>query len=100
MDIKEKERHMVDWWSGNMEIFKQMGIKRDDFGRMVMQSRLLFRYGMIELLHKCHLMNLPLYVVSGGISEIIEACFYAILHNGEAEHHGESELRSFWHNHA
>jgi hypothetical protein len=32
--------------------------------------------------------------VSGGISEIIEACFYAIMHNGEIE--SEEVMHEYW----
>jgi hypothetical protein len=34
--------------------------------------------------------------VSGGISEIIEACFYAIMHNGEIE--SEEVMHKYWNN--
>ena len=40
--------------------------------------------------------SLPFYVVSGGISEIIEACFYAIMHNGEIE--SEEVMHEYWNN--
>jgi 2-hydroxy-3-keto-5-methylthiopentenyl-1-phosphate phosphatase len=92
--MEEKERHMVAWWEGNMELFKNIGIKHEDFGRMVLESRLLFRYGIVELLSHCHRMKLPIFIVSGGISEIIEASFFAILHNGETK---DAELADFWH---
>jgi 2-hydroxy-3-keto-5-methylthiopentenyl-1-phosphate phosphatase len=40
--------------------------------------------------------SLPFYIVSGGISEIIEACFYAIMHNGEIE--SEEVMHKYWNN--
>ncbi len=40
--------------------------------------------------------SLPFYIVSGGISEIIEACFYAIMHNGEIE--SEEVMHEYWNN--
>jgi 2-hydroxy-3-keto-5-methylthiopentenyl-1-phosphate phosphatase len=40
--------------------------------------------------------SLPFYIVSGGISEIIEACFYAIMHNGEIER--EEVMHKYWNN--
>jgi 2-hydroxy-3-keto-5-methylthiopentenyl-1-phosphate phosphatase len=42
------------------------------------------------------LKSLPFYVLSGGISEIIEACFYAIMHNGEIE--SEEVMHEYWNN--
>ena len=50
---------------------------------MVLNSRLILRHGIAEFLKLASRLDLPLLVVSGGISEIIEANFYAILHNGE-----------------
>jgi len=91
---QEKEKHMIAWWEGNMELFKELGIRKDDFGRIVLESRLLFRYGILDFLSHCHRMNLPLYIVSGGISEIIEATFYAVLHSGES---ADPDLKDFWH---
>jgi 2-hydroxy-3-keto-5-methylthiopentenyl-1-phosphate phosphatase len=40
--------------------------------------------------------SLPFFIVSGGISEIIEACFYAIMHNGEIE--SEEVMHEYWNN--
>ena len=40
--------------------------------------------------------SLPFYVVSGGISEIIESCFYAIMHNGEIE--SDEVMHEYWNN--
>ena len=62
-----------------------VGLKEEDYGMMALESRLLFRHGIAELLSFSISKSLPFYVVSGGISEIIEACFYAIMHNGEIE---------------
>ena len=64
----------------------------------MLASRLLFRYGITELMGLSHQLKLPFYIVSGGISEIIEASFYAILHNGETGHK-EQVLREFWDSH-
>lgn len=83
MPREEKEKHMLDWWDGNMKLFAEMRLKKEDYGKMVLESRLLFRHGISELLKFSQENSLPFYIVSGGISEIIEACFYAILHNGE-----------------
>jgi 2-hydroxy-3-keto-5-methylthiopentenyl-1-phosphate phosphatase len=75
-----------------MKLLANMRLKKEDYGMMVLESRLLFRHGITELLTMSHDLNLPFYIVSGGITEIIEACFSAIFHNGEAPEH----LRTFW----
>ncbi|TNV81255.1 hypothetical protein FGO68_gene15065 [Halteria grandinella] len=91
----EKSAHMIDWWEGNFNYFVQMGLKQEDHGNVVLNSRLLLRYGIQDFLSLGSKLDLPLYIVSGGISEIIEANFYAMLHNGET---GEAEegLREYW----
>lgn len=95
MSPEEKSVHMVDWWEGNFKYFIKMGLKREDHGNVVLNSRLLLRHGTEDFLKLNSKLDLPLYIVSGGISEIIEAHFYAILHNGEMGA-AEEELRVYW----
>ncbi len=85
---------MVDWWEGTMKLFANMRLKKEDYGMIVLESRILFRYGIAELLGLSHQLKLPFYIVSGGMAEIIEASFYAILHNGEIAN--EEIIRDFW----
>ena len=87
MDPDEKSKHMIDWWEGNFNYFIQMGLKLEDHGNVVLNSRLLFRHGITDFLKLSSRLDLPMFIVSGGISEIIEANFYAILHNGETGEH-------------
>ena len=94
MTPEEKEPHMLAWWEGNMKLFANMSLRLEDYGMMVLESRLLFRHGIAELLTLSNQLDLPLYIVSGGVSEIIEACFSAILHSGELVQ--EDVLREFW----
>lgn len=66
-----------------MESFLLSRMSKANYGRVVMQSKLLFRHGIDQLLKVTASQKVPLTVVSGGISEIIFASFYAILFNGE-----------------
>jgi Pyrimidine 5'-nucleotidase (UMPH-1) len=45
-----KESHMVKWWEGNMDLFIGIKLQKEDYGNMVLNSRLLFRHGISELL--------------------------------------------------
>lgn len=47
---EEKSVHMVDWWEGNFKHFIQMGLKLEDHGNVVLNSRLLLRHGITDLL--------------------------------------------------
>jgi hypothetical protein len=50
MSPEEKEPHMLAWWEGNMKLFASMSLRKEDYGMMVLESRLLFRHGIAELL--------------------------------------------------
>ena len=47
---EEKEPLMLAWWEGNMKLFASMSLRKEDYGMMVLESRLLFRHGIAELL--------------------------------------------------
>ena len=81
--IAEKNAHMMTWWEENLKIFSALRLRKEDYLTMVLESRLLFRNGIGELLHTNEQLKVPFFVVSGGISEIIEAHFLTVLHNGE-----------------
>ncbi len=51
MPVEEKEKHMLDWWMGTMDLFSSVRLKNEDYGMIVLESRLLFRHGISELLH-------------------------------------------------
>ena len=74
---------MQQWWEHNMESFLLSKMLKADYGRVVMQSKVLFRHGIDDLLKLTVNHKVPLTVVSGGITEIILASFYAIIFNGE-----------------
>jgi len=50
MTPEEKEPHMLAWWEENMKVFAKMSLRKEDYGMMVLESRLLFRHGIAELL--------------------------------------------------
>ncbi|CDW81068.1 cytosolic 5-nucleotidase 3 isoform 2 [Stylonychia lemnae] len=83
MSQEVKAKHMVQWWEENLDLFSEIRLHREDFMNLVLESRLLLRNGVEELMALSHILNVPFIIVSGGISEIIEYNFQAIMHNGE-----------------
>ena len=79
----EKARLMVEWWEENLNLFSNIQLKREDFMNLVLESKLLLRNGVEELMALSHNLKIPFYIVSGGITEIIESNFLAIMNNGE-----------------
>jgi HAD superfamily hydrolase (TIGR01544 family) len=81
----EKSTHMMTWWEHNLRIYSALGLTREDFLNMVLESRLLFRNGLGELMSTNDRLKIPFYVVSGGITEIIQSHFMTVMHNGEVK---------------
>lgn len=42
----EKNAHMLTWWESNLKRFSSVGLSKDDFIHLVLESRLLFRNGL------------------------------------------------------
>lgn len=80
---------MIDWWESKLDLFCQIGIKKDDFTHLALESQIILRNGISELLATQARLKMPFYVVSGGITEIIESVFTCTLANNEIidEHH-------------
>lgn len=89
-----KAAFMMQWWAENFRVYSGVGLKREDFRHMVLESRLLFRHGLSELMQRSAELAVPMYVVSGGISEIIQEHFETVLQNGEINN---KEALSCWH---
>ena len=70
-----------------------MHLTKEDYFNLVLESRLLFRYGISELMEISEKLKLPFFIVSGGISEIIEAHFITVMNNGEIDN---DNAKSCW----
>ena len=46
INAAEKAVHMNTWWIENLESFAKLNFKREDYARMVLESRILFRDGI------------------------------------------------------
>ena len=90
---EEKSKHMQTWWEENLRTYSKQALKKEDYLKIVLESRLLFRNGVHELLRTTSDLQMPMHVVSGGITEIIEACFCTIIENQEVE---EDAAKAFW----
>ena len=83
LNKEDKRLMMVQWWEKSLGILANKNFKKQNYGKVVISSKILFRDGLSELLQLSQSLGVPLTVVSAGIKEIIQACFYAISHNGE-----------------
>lgn len=76
-----------------MEAFVCSRMRKSDYGKVVLASKLLLRHGITDLMHLASHLKVPISIVSGGIKEIIQATFYAVFFNGEVDN---EDIRSYF----
>jgi hypothetical protein len=76
---EEKLKNMTAWWHSNFSTIASAGFHERDFAQMAMDSKLLFRKGMFDMLKVSEQAEVPMLVISGAIQPIIEAHFSLLL---------------------
>jgi len=80
-----KLEHLEQWWTQDLDAFTSVGFTRANFSHMVLKSKLLFRKGLIDLMHLSGKHEMPFLIVSGGIAEVIEASLCTMQETNEVE---------------
>lgn len=75
ISLSEKFVHLDEWWTKDLTAFVTAGFNKTDFAHMTMTSKLIFRRSTLSIINECRQASLPIVVLSGGISELIEAAF-------------------------
>lgn len=87
LSVEERSEFMKEWWEANMRTFSQCGLTKSDFKEMITSSRLALRHGVDEFMELVKTQDVPLYIMSGGIKEVIhEAMLNVLVH---LDHVGE-----------
>ena len=89
LTLQEKAEFMREWWESNLRDFSSMRLNDRDFHQMVYDSRIVMRHGLIEKINLIQKHGVPMYVLSGGIKEIIEA---SLIHAIEVVHRNLDNL--------
>jgi 2-hydroxy-3-keto-5-methylthiopentenyl-1-phosphate phosphatase len=79
----EKIQHIKQWWEQDFSAFASCNFTDECFKKMVVQSRIMFRFGAIDLIQWARDKEIPMVVMSAGISEVINASFNLL---GSVEH--------------
>lgn len=74
---------MQEWWEKSMSLISNLKMTQSDYAKIVLSSKILFRDGIYELMKTTAKNDIPLYIVSGGILEVIEASFASLLLCGD-----------------
>ncbi|XP_010022807.1 PREDICTED: 7-methylguanosine phosphate-specific 5'-nucleotidase-like, partial [Nestor notabilis] len=70
--LEEKLPLMVEWWSKVHELLSQQSIRKGDIAQIVRESGVMLRDGFKELFDQLHKYNVPLFIFSAGIGDVLE----------------------------
>ena len=74
IDYEIRNEFVLKWYRDNLDLIVNEDINRNHFIDMVEQSheKLIFRNGILELFEIVREYNIPFFIISGGLYEIIE----------------------------
>ncbi len=83
MDSAKRNEKVKTWFAKNFRLLAQERLHRADFGEMIERSRgrFFFRNGFLETLDAIEKYKIPMYIVSGGIYNVIEESLKMVVPN-------------------
>jgi HAD superfamily hydrolase (TIGR01544 family) len=81
LDFEERDKFVRQWYRENFELIIAENITKSDFQKMVVQAEGLFcyRYGIMEFFDLIRKYKINIYIISGGLFEIIEESLRMLL---------------------
>ncbi|XP_040857267.1 7-methylguanosine phosphate-specific 5'-nucleotidase [Ochotona curzoniae] len=70
--VKEKFPHMVEWWTKAHNLLCQQRIRKSQIAQVVRESTAVLREGYKTFFHTLYQDNIPLFIFSAGIGDILE----------------------------
>uniref|UniRef100_A0A673V617 5'-nucleotidase, cytosolic IIIB n=1 Tax=Suricata suricatta TaxID=37032 RepID=A0A673V617_SURSU len=70
--IKEKLPHMVEWWTKAHDLLCQQKIQKFQIAQVVRDSNAMLREGYKTFFNTLYQNNVPLFIFSAGIGDILE----------------------------
>ncbi|KAJ7421070.1 7-methylguanosine phosphate-specific 5'-nucleotidase [Willisornis vidua] len=70
--LEEKRPLMVEWWTRAHELLVQQKIRKGDIAQLVRESEAMLRDGFKEFFDQLHKNNVPLFIFSAGIGDVLE----------------------------
>uniref|UniRef100_A0A2K6MMX1 5'-nucleotidase, cytosolic IIIB n=2 Tax=Rhinopithecus TaxID=542827 RepID=A0A2K6MMX1_RHIBE len=70
--IKEKLPHMVEWWTKAHNLLCQQKIQKFQIAQVVTESNAMLREGYKTFFNTLYRNNIPLFIFSAGIGDILE----------------------------
>ncbi|XP_054565751.1 7-methylguanosine phosphate-specific 5'-nucleotidase isoform X3 [Eptesicus fuscus] len=69
---KEKSPHMVEWWTKAHDLLCQQKIQKSQIAQVVRESNAMLREGYKAFFNTLYQNNIPLFIFSAGIGDILE----------------------------
>jgi HAD superfamily hydrolase (TIGR01544 family) len=81
IDFSTKDQLIRRWFQENLELILEENIKKESFLAMILQAEknFYYRYGISEFFDLIEKHNIPIFIISGGIQEIIEESLNHVL---------------------
>uniref|UniRef100_A0A2R8MHU0 5'-nucleotidase, cytosolic IIIB n=1 Tax=Callithrix jacchus TaxID=9483 RepID=A0A2R8MHU0_CALJA len=70
--VKEKLPHMVEWWTKAHNLLCQQKIQKFQIAQVVRESNAMLREGYKTFFNTLYRNNIPLFIFSAGIGDILE----------------------------
>ncbi|KAI2582973.1 NT5C3B isoform 2 [Pan troglodytes] len=70
--VKEKLPHMVEWWTKAHNLLCQQKIQKFQIAQVVRESNAMLREGYKTFFNTLYHNNIPLFIFSAGIGDILE----------------------------
>uniref|UniRef100_A0A2I3H7T8 5'-nucleotidase, cytosolic IIIB n=1 Tax=Nomascus leucogenys TaxID=61853 RepID=A0A2I3H7T8_NOMLE len=70
--VKEKLPHMVEWWTKAHHLLCQQKIQKFQIAQVVRESNAMLREGYKAFFNTLYHNNIPLFIFSAGIGDILE----------------------------
>uniref|UniRef100_A0A8C3L8S0 5'-nucleotidase n=1 Tax=Chrysolophus pictus TaxID=9089 RepID=A0A8C3L8S0_CHRPC len=70
--LEEKRPLMVEWWTQAHDLLSQQKIQKGDIAQIVRESDVMLRDGFNELFDQLHKYNVPMFIFSAGVGDILE----------------------------
>jgi HAD superfamily hydrolase (TIGR01544 family) len=89
LDFVERDKTVRQWYKENFDLIVGENITKSDFQKMVIQAegKFVYRYGIIEFFENVRKYGINVYIISGGLYEVIEESLKLLLpYYNEIEH--------------
>eukprot|EP01017_Pseudomicrothorax_dubius_P051337 TRINITY_DN9862_c0_g1_i2.p1 TRINITY_DN9862_c0_g1~~TRINITY_DN9862_c0_g1_i2.p1 ORF type:complete len:282 (+),score=24.65 TRINITY_DN9862_c0_g1_i2:63-908(+) len=71
LPLSEKVAAMEQWWEKALSLIINEGYTKEDIAKIIESTTICLRYGVHDLRSKLKSLGIPLYIISGGLGDVI-----------------------------